>query len=272
MTDLRQLRIGCMFTYLAQVPTAAVFMVRPAASAAVAMQGGRWLTDPSVPVHDYTDIYGNECARTVLPAGRSRFGFSGRGHRAGRHRGLRPGRAGAAARRAARRRAGLHAAQPLLPARHARQRGVARFSALPPGYSRVQAICDHVNDHLQFPYGSTAATSTAVDVNASRVRGVPRLHPPGDLVLPGDEHPRPLRVRVPAGHGRAAGPDTDGLRRLDGGVAGRPLVDVRPRNNIRRKGRVLIGRGRDAADVAMATTFGGPILESMTVDLAEVPD
>ena len=76
MTDLRQLRIGCMFTYLAEVPTSAIFMVRPAASAAVAMQGGRWLTEPSVPVHDYSDIYGNQCARTVLPVGRSRFGFS----------------------------------------------------------------------------------------------------------------------------------------------------------------------------------------------------
>ena len=31
-----------------------------------------------------------------------------------------------------------------------------------------------------------------------------------------------------------------------------------PRNNMRRKGRVVIGRGRDASDVAMATTFGGP--------------
>jgi hypothetical protein len=28
---------------------------------------------------------------------------------------------------------------------------------------------------------------------------------------------------------------------------------------------VLIGRGRDASDVAMATTFGGPRLESMLV-------
>ena len=38
-----------------------------------------------------------------------------------------------------------------------------------------------------------------------------------------------------------------------------------PRNNARRKGRVLIGRGRDAVDVAMVTTFGGPVLESMQV-------
>jgi transglutaminase-like putative cysteine protease len=38
-----------------------------------------------------------------------------------------------------------------------------------------------------------------------------------------------------------------------------------PRNNRPRKGRVLIGRGRDASDVAMATTFGAPELESMLV-------
>ena len=43
-----------------------------------------------------------------------------------------------------------------------------------------------------------------------------------------------------------------------------------PRNNERRKGRVLIGRGRDAGDVAMATTFGAPFLESMTVIAEEV--
>ena len=42
-----------------------------------------------------------------------------------------------------------------------------------------------------------------------------------------------------------------------------------PRNNERRKGRVLIGRGRDAGDVAMATTFGAPFLESMLVIAAD---
>ena len=44
-----------------------------------------------------------------------------------------------------------------------------------------------------------------------------------------------------------------------------------PRNNMRRKGRVVIGRGRDASDVAMATTFGGPRLDTMTVYADEVP-
>ena len=104
----------------------------------------------------------------------------------------------------------------------------SRFSSLPPGYTRVQAICQHVNDHLQFAYGSSCPTSTAVGRQRLRVRGLPRLHPPGDHLLPGDEHPGPLRVRLPAGHGRADRPEPDGLRRLDGGLARRPLVDLRP--------------------------------------------
>ena len=43
-----------------------------------------------------------------------------------------------------------------------------------------------------------------------------------------------------------------------------------PRNNARRVGRVLIGRGRDALDVAMVSTFGAVGLESMTVWADEV--
>src|SRR5260221_8541304 len=37
-----------------------------------------------------------------------------------------------------------------------------------------------------------------------------------------------------------------------------------PRNNEPRIGRVLIGRGRDALDVAMITTYGSPRLTEMT--------
>ena len=41
-----------------------------------------------------------------------------------------------------------------------------------------------------------------------------------------------------------------------------------PRNNQRRIGRTVIGRGRDAADVAMVTSFGRVELNSMTVRAA----
>src|ERR1700743_3574073 len=161
MTDLRQLRIGCMFTYVAQVPTAAGFMGRPAARAAVAMEGGRWLTEPSVPVHDYSDIYGNECARTVLPAGRSSFGFSAVA--------VVPDAAEDADPDAPEVPPAALPDEALLYTRRSRyclpdllaDEAWQRFGGLAPGYQRVQAICDHVNQHVTFQYGSTTAPSHA---------------------------------------------------------------------------------------------------------------
>ena len=44
-----------------------------------------------------------------------------------------------------------------------------------------------------------------------------------------------------------------------------------PRNNIPRIGRVLIARGRDASDVALAVTFGLNTLASFKVWTDEVP-
>ena len=38
-----------------------------------------------------------------------------------------------------------------------------------------------------------------------------------------------------------------------------------PRNNQRRIGRILIARGRDAADVAISTTFGPNYLQTFRV-------
>jgi transglutaminase-like putative cysteine protease len=42
------------------------------------------------------------------------------------------------------------------------------------------------------------------------------------------------------------------------------------RNNVPRIGRVLIGRGRDAADVAISNTFGPNILKNFVVMTDEV--
>ena len=45
-----------------------------------------------------------------------------------------------------------------------------------------------------------------------------------------------------------------------------------PRNNEPRIGRVLIARGRDAVDVAIATTFGPNTLESFTIWADEIAE
>jgi transglutaminase-like putative cysteine protease len=43
-----------------------------------------------------------------------------------------------------------------------------------------------------------------------------------------------------------------------------------PRNNVPRRGRILIARGRDAADVALTTSFGRSTLESFRVWTDEI--
>jgi transglutaminase-like putative cysteine protease len=43
-----------------------------------------------------------------------------------------------------------------------------------------------------------------------------------------------------------------------------------PRNNVPRIGRVLLARGRDAADVAITTTFGPNTLNSFRVWTDEI--
>ena len=45
-----------------------------------------------------------------------------------------------------------------------------------------------------------------------------------------------------------------------------------PRNNVRRIGRIVISRGRDAADVAMVTSFGPHILNHFRVWTQEVTE
>jgi transglutaminase-like putative cysteine protease len=44
------------------------------------------------------------------------------------------------------------------------------------------------------------------------------------------------------------------------------------RHNMPRIGRVLIARGRDAADVAISTTFGSNVLKSFSVTTHEAGD
>src|SRR6185369_11945244 len=47
------------------------------------------------------------------------------------------------------------------------------FGATPPGWARVQAICDYVHNHISFGYEHSRATRTAAEAYAER-RGVCR--------------------------------------------------------------------------------------------------
>ena len=270
--DTRRVRVGCEFVHVAAVDTPAVFQVEPLDAAPVSLARREWSTEPETRVRRYADLYGNPCTRVVLPAGRStlRFGASV----------LVPDATEDADRHAPELPPEQLPDEVLLytlPSRYCLpdvlgDEAWSRFGAVPAGYDRVQAICDHVHGHLTFRYGASGPLTTAADVNASgfgvcrdfthlaisfcRALNIPARYVFGylpDMDVPPDPAPMDFAAWMEVWLG-------DRWWTFD------------PRNNRRRKGRILIGRGRDASDVAMATTFGAPLLESMTVQAQEEPE
>jgi transglutaminase-like putative cysteine protease len=266
----RRIRVGCDISYIAAISTPVVFQIQPTVSPGIAIEDEHLSSEPDIAIRDYRDIYGNPCVRAVLPAGRSHFGYSAVA--------TVPDAAEDADKDAPECAPDALPDETLiytLPSRYCLpdvlgDEAWSRFGTLPPGYGRVQAICDYVHGHLAFQYGSSSALSTAADVNLAgrgvcrdfshlaisfcRALNIPARYVFGylpDLDVPPDPAPMDFAAWMEVWLG-------DRWWTFD------------PRNNKGRKGRIVIGRGRDASDVAIATTFGGPELESMLVQAEEV--
>ena len=145
------------------------------------------------------------------------------------------------------------------------------FGAIPPGWDRVQAICDWVHDKVRFDYNFARPTKTALDVFTERV-GVCR-----DFQHLAVTFCRCLNIpaRYVAGY---LGDIQVPLRLpMDFSAWFEVYLDHQwwafdARNNQPRIGRVLMATGRDAADVAFLTSFGGSTLTKFfVVSEEEVP-
>jgi transglutaminase-like putative cysteine protease len=265
MDPRRQLRIGCEFRHHAAVATPAVFQVVPLDNPPVTVESAAWTTDPAVDRHGYSDLYGNPCQRLTLPAGASTVRFEALVSVPDATEPVDP----------------YAPETPVTelpddvllyttPSRYVLpdvlgDEAWSTFGSMPPGYGRVQAVVDHVHANLTFEAGASTPRSTAADVWAAR-RGVCRDFAHVTLSF--------LRaLNIPARYVFGYLPDLDvppAAEPMDFAAWVEVWLDGRwytfdPRNNAPRKGRVLIGRGRDAVDVAMVTTFGGPLLEGMDV-------
>ena len=144
------------------------------------------------------------------------------------------------------------------------------FGNVAPGWGRVQAVVDWVHNHIKFGYDFARCTKTALEVynerqgvcrdfqhlaiTLCRCLNIPARYATGYL---GD-------IGVPA-----AGP-------MDFSAWFEVYLDDRwwafdARNNQPRIGRVLMAVGRDAADVALTTSFGSMPLTQFTVVTDELP-
>jgi transglutaminase-like putative cysteine protease len=262
MEPRRELRVGCEFRYTAAIDTPAVFQVMPYDAGPAIVESSAWTVTPDLDRHGYRDLFGNSCQRLTLPAGVSIL----------RYEALVtvPDEVAPAARETPVTQLPDDVLMYTLPSRFVLSDELgdyawSSFGSLEPGYQRVEAILDHIHSRLTFRYGASTATTTALDVWTAgegvcrdfahvalsflRALNIPARYVFGylpDLDVPPAPEPMDFAAWIEVW--------------LDG-----TWYTFDPRNNAHRKGRVLIGRGRDALDVAMVTTYGGPVLDSMVV-------
>jgi transglutaminase-like putative cysteine protease len=146
----------------------------------------------------------------------------------------------------------------------------AMFSPSPPGWGRVQAICDFVHKHVEFGYQFASPTKTAWEVFNDR-RGVCRDFAHLAITLCRCMN---IPARYCTGYlgdiGRPVDPSPMDFSGWFEAYLGGAWHTFDARHNVPRIGRVLIARGRDAADVAITTTFGPNTLQSFRVWTNEV--
>jgi transglutaminase-like putative cysteine protease len=146
----------------------------------------------------------------------------------------------------------------------------SNFGKTPTGWARVQAICDFVHSHMRFGYSHARPTRTAMEAFVER-RGVCRdfahlavtlcrcMNIParyctgylGDIGVPPEPEPMDFSAWFEV-------------------YLGGRWYSFDARHNTPRIGRVVMARGRDAADVAFSTTFGPNVLKRFTVTTDEV--
>lgn len=149
----------------------------------------------------------------------------------------------------------------------------ARFAQTAGGWPRVQAICDFVHAHVTFGYSHARATRTAAETYHERV-GVCRDFTHLAIALCRCMN---IPARYCTGYLSDIGePPPYGT--MDFAAWFEVFLEGNwhvfdARNNSPRIGRILIARGRDAADVAISNAFGHNTLRQFTVwtDLAPMP-
>ena len=267
-----QLRTGYELIYSFPQPTPIILLVNIHESrASDIVVPDALTTEPAIPIVSYHDAFGNQCKRLLAPAGRLRLAADGVVHDSGAPDEILTD-------------AGHGTVQDLpdetlvflLGSRYCEtdllsQSAWQLFSGTAPGYPRVQAICDFVHNHIGFNYQNARATRSAAEVFQERT-GVCR-----DYAHLAIAFCRCMNIpaRYCTGYLSDLGtplpfPDGDFAAWFEAWIGGRwQLFD--PRNNVPRIGRVLMARGRDACDVAIATTFGPNVLESFKVWTDEIP-
>lgn len=267
------IQIGYDIVYEVPAPTPMVLMlyVHPSRAASLKLPE-RLATFPEIPVEDFFDAFGNRCARIVAPRGEIRLTYENVAEDSGL-----PDPIATEAVQHPVEELPTGTLQFLLPSRYCEMEKLTDiawqlFGHTPPGWSRVQAVCDWVHGHVTFGYEFARHDKTALEVyhekqgvcrdfmhlavTFCRCLNIPARYTTGYL---GD-------IGVPPAH---ANMDFSAWFQV---YLGGRWHTFDARHNARRIGRVLMGTGRDAIDVALTTTFGKHALKSFNVVTNEISE
>lgn len=262
-----QLNAGCELQFDAQDSTPLILMLRPRSGA------GQWIIreeyhiTPAVNVTEFTDMYGNLCQRLVAPEGPFSIHFAATVQTADLID-VAPG-------------APYTPVEELpddvlhytLPSRYCQSDQLGDLASqitdgAEPGYDQVEAIRKWINENVKYEYGTSDASTSAVDTAYKRI-GVCR-----DFTHLGVSLCRALNIpaRMVVGYLYQLDP-MDLHAWFEAYIDGRwftfDATQHEPRGN-----RITVAYGRDAADVAFTTQFGPMTLNEMKVwvDTAEPED
>jgi transglutaminase-like putative cysteine protease len=226
---------------------------------------------PEIPVEEYSDCFGNRCTRLFAPPGVLRLSNSTLIRDSGR-----PDPVDWDAPQVPVEKLPFETLVFLLASRYCEvdsrlsEMAWQLFSHIRPGWAQVQAICDWVHEQITFGYQFARPTKTALDVfverngvcrdfqhlaiTLCRCMNIPARYATGylgDIVVPPAPCPMDFSAWFEA-------------------YLGGKWWTFDARHNQPRIGRVLIATGRDAADVAITTSFGSSVLKKFSVVTDEV--
>jgi transglutaminase-like putative cysteine protease len=268
-----RIRVGCEMTYELEQFTPMIVTLNVHSSRVSDLERPDYLVvTPSVAVEGYRDTFGNWCNRLVAPPGRVTLSTETIVRDKGLWDAAEPG-----ARQTEVQDLPADTLLFLMGSRYCETDLLSDiawklFAATPLGWGRVQAICDYVHERIAFGYATSRPTRTAAEafeeqvgvcrdyahlaVTFCRCLNIPARYCTGyisDIGLPPPHSPGDFAAWMEVF--------------LDG-----QWHTFDPRNNDPRIGRILIARGRDAADVPLTITFGPNQLVGFRVVTEEVPE
>jgi transglutaminase-like putative cysteine protease len=265
------IRVGFEMVYDCPAPTPMILALNIHHSrAADLVQPDILVTNPPVAITAYHDLFGNWCSRIVAPAGQFTLSTTALVHDKGATDAFEPN-----AQQVPVELLPESALVYLLGSRYCETDQLSNiawqlFGHGATGWARVQAICDFVHRHITFGYQHARRTRTALEafneghgvcrdyahlaITFCRCMNIPARYCTGYL---GD-------IRIPP---VPASMDFAGWFEA---YLGNSWYTFDARNNTPRIGRILMARGRDACDVALASTFGPNTLQRFAVWADEV--